>query len=170
MKIITPPQRIKDSRNEGKLKIFLAGSIEMGKAYNWQEDITVVMEKEVHHLLRDKLVIFNPRRSDWDSSWKQEATNPQFFQQVNWELRGLEESDLIFFYFCPGTTSPISLFELGLATRKDKVVVLCPEGFHRKGNVDIYCENFNFTTVDNYGQFIEYLHKEYDWMIDEEKE
>lgn len=41
--------------------IFLAGSIEMGKAENWQKRI-------VDELSDKGYTFFNPRRDDWDSS------------------------------------------------------------------------------------------------------
>jgi len=117
-------------------KIFLGGSIEMGKAIDWQRDL---IER-----LKDEFIIFlNPRRSDWDSSWTQEITNPQFKEQVDWELNGLETADIIVMVFDPNTMSPISLLELGLYASSKKMVVICPEGFWRKGNVDIVCEKHN---------------------------
>lgn len=43
------------------INVFLAGSIEMGKAKEWQ--------KEFIEALSDKPIRFlNPRRNDWDSS------------------------------------------------------------------------------------------------------
>jgi len=57
-------------------------------------------------------------------------------------------------YFDSNTKSPITLLELGLFTKVDKhlgttqkVVVCCPEGFYRKGNVDIVCERYNIIQV-----------------------
>jgi hypothetical protein len=94
-------------------------------------------------------VLFNPRRAEWDSSWLQDIENPQFYQQVNWELNALEKSDLIFMYFAPGTKSPISLLELGLFAHTGKMIVCCPEGFWRKGNVEIVCERFNIPLYEN---------------------
>ena len=124
--------------NKGK-KIFLAGSIEMGKAEDWQ---TLV----VNSLKDTDWIILNPRRSDWDSSWKQDKNNPQFREQVEWELQGLEEADVILFYFDKDTKSPITLLELGMSARRDldfqKILVVCPEGFYRKGNVDLVCERY----------------------------
>ena len=63
--------------------VFLAGSIEMGKAENWQEKVTKVFNDLGY-------IVFNPRRDDWDSTWTQEFSNSQFYQQVNWELNSLE--------------------------------------------------------------------------------
>jgi hypothetical protein len=118
----------------GQISIFLAGSIEMGKAEDWQKVLTSKLEA-----LGKDLTVFNPRRDDWDSTWTQEQSNPQFNHQVNWEINRLEECDIIFMYFSPETQSPISLLELGkFAGRKD-MVVCCPKGFWRKGNVDIVC-------------------------------
>lgn len=115
--------------------IFLAGSIEMGTAENWQSKL---IEK-----FKDADVTFlNPRRDDWDSSWEQSIENPEFHQQVSWELNSIDKADIVVFYFDPNTKSPITLMELGyvLGAKKDNVIVCCPDGFWRKGNVDIMCE------------------------------
>jgi hypothetical protein len=112
--------------------VFLAGSIEMGSADDWQS----VIPKRFKHM---NVLFFNPRRDEWDSSWKQEQSNPNFNHQVNWEMNKLEESDIIFMYFAPDTKSPISLLELGAYGDSGKMIVCCPEGFWRKGNVEIFC-------------------------------
>lgn len=121
--------------------IFLAGSIEMGTAEQWQKTTKDYLQK---HLPGDA-VLLNPRRDDWDSSWVQSIKNKQFKQQVNWELEGMERSDYTFMYFSPGTKSPITLLELGLHCPypDNQTIVVCPDGFWRKGNVDVTCEYFN---------------------------
>jgi hypothetical protein len=126
--------------------IFLAGSIEMGKAENWQARV-----EEFFKYYPREITILNPRREDWDSSWTQEFTNPQFYQQVNWELTSLDAADLIIMYFHPDTKSPISLLEFGMYAESNKMLVCCPTGFWRKGNVDIVCERYsipNYETLD----------------------
>jgi hypothetical protein len=124
--------------------IFLAGSIEMGVAEDWQSKVTDEVRKF-------ECTIFNPRREEWDSSWKQEQGQDQFNEQVNWELENLEKSDIVFLYLAPGTKSPISLLELGLHATGGKMIVVCPEGFWRKGNVDIVCTRHqipSYTTLE----------------------
>jgi hypothetical protein len=126
-------------------KVFLAGSIEMGAAEDWQSMVPKHFEDKTN------LVFYNPRRDDWDSSWEQKESNPQFNHQVNWELDKLAESNYIFMYFSPETKSPISLLELGLFIRKRNVIICCPDGFWRKGNVEIVCSRFNiplFNTLE----------------------
>jgi Nucleoside 2-deoxyribosyltransferase like len=116
-----------------EIRIFLAGSIEMGHAENWQERIASAMSEV------SNVVILNPRRDDWDSSWEQRADNPQFFEQVNWELDMLDAADIVVMYLAPDTKSPISLLELGLCARSGTLKVCCPEGFWRRGNVEVVC-------------------------------
>lgn len=139
-KIIKPS----DENQEQELypSVFLAGSIEMGKAENWQKTV----EKELENF---EITIFNPRRDDWDSSWTQEQSNPQFNHQVNWELNKLENSHIIFMYLSPETQSPISLLELGRFAGCGNVVVCCPKGFWRKGNVDILCTRENIPLFED---------------------
>ena len=152
MKIITPPNPI--TKNLGpSVQVFLAGSIEMGKAEDWQSKAISGLEKIEHHFA-EELTIFNPRRPDWDSSWTQEFTNPQFYQQVSWELNALEQSDFIIMYFCPDTQSPISLLELGLHAKSGKLLVCCPKGFWRKGNVDIVCEKYGIPCFEDLNELL----------------
>jgi hypothetical protein len=128
--------------------VFLGGSIEMGKAEMWQNKVADRFDK------LDWLV-FNPRRDEWDPSWEQKVTNQQFSEQVNWELDALVTAEYILMYFQPGTMSPVSLLELGLF--HNKCVVVCPEGFWRKGNVDITCEKFGIPQRDTLEHAIEYI-------------
>lgn len=142
--VVKPPKPI--NPYHGTIRIFLGGSIEMGVAEDWQTNLIDEVSK---HFDLPEITFLNPRRESWDSSWEQSIENPQFYQQVNWELNGLEQSDFIVMYLLPGTKSPISLLELGLYASSGKMLVCCPEGFWRKGNVDIVCENYNIKEFDN---------------------
>jgi hypothetical protein len=145
--IIKPPHSIENIRN--KFSVFLAGSIEMGIAENWQEKIESALKET------DDICILNPRRDDWDPSWKQSIENDQFNEQVNWELEGLEKANMIVFYFSPETKSPVSMLELGLFARSGKLVVCCPEGFWRKGNIDFVCQKYKIKQVNNLQEIIQ---------------
>lgn len=134
--------------NKTKHMIFLAGSIEMGKAENWQTRVTEALKNY-------DVTILNPRRDDWDSSWTQTIEDPKFREQVEWELQALEDATEILMYFDPTTKSPISLLELGLFAKTGKLIVCCPEGFWRKGNVDIVCKRYGVMQVDNLNKLYE---------------
>ncbi len=130
MNVIKPPSELSNG-----FSIFLAGSIEIGAAVNWQDRVT--------KLLNDREgTIYNPRRDEWDSTWTQSIDNPQFREQVEWELNAMEQANVILMYFDPSTKSPISLLELGLFATSGKLIVCCPDGFWRKGNVDIVCHRY----------------------------
>jgi hypothetical protein len=119
----------------------------MGKAENWQEKLT-------KGLANKNVTICNPRRDDWDSSWVQKIENPQFNEQVTWELNAQEKSDLIPVYFDPKTQSPITLLEVGLFNKR--CVVCCPEPFWRKGNIDIVCKRYGIPQVNSLDELIKY--------------
>lgn len=135
--IYYPPDNI-SYRNRNSKSIFLAGTIDNNNSIDWQQNI--INELKFH---KDFYYIFNPRRKDWDSSWLPEFSNPNFYQQVNWELNALDNADIIIMYFLPDSKSPISLLELGLYATSGKLRVVCPDGFYRKGNVDIVCNKYN---------------------------
>jgi hypothetical protein len=122
--------------------VFLAGSIEMGIAEDWQTKLASDLEDI-------PVTLFNPRRDSWDSSWEQRMSNPEFRYQVTWEMNMLEIADIIFLYFSPETKSPISLHELGLHADSGKLIVCCPDGFWRKGNVEITCARHGIPLYDD---------------------
>ncbi|GAA4107556.1 hypothetical protein GCM10022393_02950 [Aquimarina addita] len=144
MKLITAPSFIELDKN---LSVFLAGSIEVDSAERWQDLV-------IRELSEDKVTLLNPRRASWDNSWEQSIDNPKFNEQVTWELDALEQADLIILYFDKNTKSPISLLELGLYAASNKLIVCCPDGFWRKGNVDIVCKRYGVPQVDSLEELI----------------
>lgn len=115
----------------------------MGAAENWQAKVTKYFME-----LTD-FTVLNPRREDWDNSWEQTFTSPNFYQQVNWELNGLDRATHIILYLLPDTKSPVSLLELGLYAASGKLLICCPTGFWRKGNVDIVAERYGIPVYED---------------------
>ena len=136
--VVKPPTPL--HKAPGTLAVFLAGSIEMGGAPPWQEEI----EAAVAAL---PVTIWNPRREAWDASWRQSIDEPLFREQVEWELEAQERADLVAMYFAPETRAPVTLLELGLFARSGKLVVCCPEGYWRRGNVQVVCRRYGAREV-----------------------
>lgn len=117
----------------------------MGKAEDWQQ-------KVVNALRDSDVAVLNPRRDNWDPTWEQSTSNRKFVEQVNWELNAIDHADFVVFYFDPNTKSPITLLELGLCAgaraHSQNIIVCCPDGYWRKGNVDIVCKTYGLTLVD----------------------
>ena len=104
-KVFTPPDEVFKGTFSGvdvpPKTIFLAGSIEMGKAEDWQS-------KMVESLSEFNCQVFNPRRV-------LPPTDTQDIKiQINWELDHLQLADIVFMQLCAFTISPISLLELGV--------------------------------------------------------
>ncbi len=136
----------------GTISVFLAGSIEMGAAIDWQ--------CRVKDALQDlDVAVLNPRREAWDASWPQTPDFAPFREQVEWELVAQEAASLVIFYFAPDTKSPITLLELGLNARR-RSIVCCPTGYWRKGNVDMVCRRYGLPQAETLDDLIEALRLE----------
>jgi hypothetical protein len=151
MPIYKAPEHI-ENRNRTLKSVFLAGSIEMDKAIDWQ--------KQCEQALTESYNVFNPRRTSWDATWKQEISNPNFKEQVVWELESMEAADYIIMFFAEGTKSPISLLEFGLYAKSNKLLVVCESNFWRKGNVDVVCEKYEVQQFQNLNEVLGYLKKD----------
>lgn len=138
----------KYTKEKGKTYVFLAGSIEQGKAEDWQTKLTKAIENNC-----ENVVVLNPRRDDWDSSWKESIKNKQFKEQVDWELDAQEQADYIFMYFDKETKSPITLLELGLFADPKRLVICCPDGYWKKGNVEVVADRKGIELYNDYEEF-----------------
>jgi len=143
-KVFKAPESVENPDNLPS--VFLAGAIDMGSAEDWQKEITEALSDV-------GCVILNPRRDDWDSSWKQEIENDQFREQVEWELDGMEQATVVAMALTKDSKAPISLLELGLHASGGKMLVFCPEGFYRKGNVDIVCKRYGIPVLEDFEEF-----------------
>jgi hypothetical protein len=132
------------------ISVFLGGSIELGTAEAWQAKILEEFQEE-------DITFLNPRRDNWDWSTEQSIGNATFYEQVRWENDALDYADIIIIYFDPNTKSPISLHELGLYAGSGRVLVCCPKGFWRKGNVDITCDRYSIPLVESYEELVNAL-------------
>jgi hypothetical protein len=145
-RIIKPPAPL--DLHGAERSLFLAGSIDMGRAEPWQAGVE-------RALVDEEVVILNPRRDRWDASWEQSLENPLFREQVEWELSGQERATVIAMFFAPDTKAPITLLELGLFARSGKLIVCCPAGFWRRGNVEVVCVRYGIPLVDRLTTLIE---------------
>ncbi len=144
---IKAPHEIPDIKT---IKIFLGGSIEMGVAEEWQKYIA-------EQLADEDVLLLNPRRDRWDNSWEQSKDNQDFRGQVEWELDALSKSDYIIMYFDPNTKSPISLLETGLYAQSGKLLVVCPDGFWKKGNIDVVQERYGFLQFSTLDELLKHV-------------
>ncbi|EFX02061.1 hypothetical protein CMQ_2110 [Grosmannia clavigera kw1407] len=123
-----------DQAPRGVKSVFLAGTTSKVDEADWRETLSALFSDL-------PVTIYNPYRADWDSTWREDINFVPFREQVEWELAMQEKADMVVIYFHPATQAPISLLELGLCARTPgKAIVLCPEGYWKRGNVQIVCQ------------------------------
>ena len=127
--------------------IFLAGAIDQGQAEDWQEKVARALDEF-------DITILNPRRDHWDPSWDQTPENPEFRQQVEWELDAQEAADMVIFVFTKDSKAPITFLEFGLFAPKKDAVVCAEDGFYRSGNLQIVSERLNVPYYDNLDEML----------------
>lgn len=128
--------------------LFLGGSIDMGGAAKWQDVLISDLDSE-------DVIILNPRRDDWDSSWSQEPEEGNnFTNQVNWEMYGQDVADLNVYYFAAKSMAPITLLEMGKYASVEKTVVYCDPEYTRRGNVILFCNRYGIVWTEDYDEFL----------------
>lgn len=106
MQYIEAPFEYSDNRPS----VFLAGGIT--GTPGWQFRLAAM-------LCGTTWVVVNPRRQDFPMGDDEIGR-----EQIAWEKRHLDRASLIAFWFPAETLCPITLYELGVATRMDKPILV----------------------------------------------
>lgn len=122
-----------------KPSVFLAGPT---SGRDWRKSV-------IKFLVELDIVILNPQRFDWDSTWAEDFSDPRWTEQVNWEMDMRETADVVAFMFDDAIVAPITLLELGLSAHSGKVVVCISDGYPKKGNVAVVCQRYNIQQVSS---------------------
>jgi hypothetical protein len=140
-RLIQAPAPFPISERATEPSLFLAGSWALG--LDWQTPL----KRLLSHL---PVTIIDPYRADWDGTWIQDISFTPFREQVEWELELQETATVMLVYFAEGTQAPISLLEFGLWCREkpERMVVYCPDGWWRKGNIQIVCKKWGVKLVE----------------------
>ncbi|KAF1733294.1 hypothetical protein CRV24_007193 [Beauveria bassiana] len=125
----------------GVQSVFFAGTTSKVDSTDWRDTLAALLSAH-------PITIYNPYRADWDSTWREDVDFAPYREQVEWELDKQEKADTVIVYFHPATQAPISLIEFGLSARiPGKMIVLCPEGYWKRGNVQIVCQKYGIEMV-----------------------
>ena len=153
IRVITPPSFI--TLDNSRTSVFLAGSIEMDKAEQWQQKFIDNLIFEVRKMNSGKGIdIFNPRRANWDITVKQSIEDPVFYQQVRWELDYLGNVKVRVFYFAPNTLSPVSLLEFGKFFSYPNTFLCVNPDYQRAGNLEVFANKYKIKIHQNLGDII----------------
>ena len=142
MIIVTPEETISKLPNKPNSKsVFLAGTIDNGDSLNWQNKTII----ELMNLGINDIEIYNPRREHWNPNPSKEEMECQ----IKWEQEYLDKADFIAMVLLDDSKSPISLLELGLYAKSNKLIVFCTPDFYRWDNVRLTCEKYNIQLVES---------------------
>ena len=142
MIIVTPEETISKLPNKPNSKsVFLAGTIDNGDSLNWQNKTII----ELMNLGINDIEIYNPRREHWNPNPSKEEMECQ----IKWEQEYLDKADFISMVLLDDSKSPISLLELGLYAKSNKLIVFCTPDFYRWDNVRLTCEKYNIQLVES---------------------
>ena len=146
MIIITPEEIVNKETNKLDAKsVFLAGTIDNGDSLNWQDRVII----ELINLGID-CEIYNPRRKHWNTN----PTKEELEKQIEWEQYHLDRANIIVMVLLDDSKSPISLLELGLYAKENKLIVFCTPNFYRFDNVRMTCKKYNIELVQNLNPLI----------------
>ena len=138
MYLVTAPEVYKPQG--GEICVFLAGGIT--NCANWQKEVIQTLYKEVRGICKpDCLVVFNPRRENFPIHDPNAAQ-----EQIEWEFKYLEMSDIFSMYFCSGISDqPICMYELGRHLHRisskigwsfaDHAIITVEDGYKRYADV-----------------------------------
>lgn len=143
--IVITPDNIINKKNNGlnTKSIFLAGTIDNGNSENWQMKVIESLEKTDL-----SLEIYNPRRKNWNPNPSKEDME----YQIKWEQEHLDKANLIVMVLLDNSKSPITLLEMGLYAKSNKLIVFCTDKFYRWDNVRLTCDKYNiplYQTTDS---------------------
>jgi len=147
--LITAPDYI--GLSPRKISIFLGGSIEAGKAEDWQKDLIKYIDNKEYS---SKIELLNPRRDAWDASWPVDDPNhAALAEQINWELYYQDKADILIYYFATGTISPITLLEMGTYASHNPLIYI-QGGYKRHANVKITADHFGWDYYEDRESFL----------------
>lgn len=124
-----------------KKRIFLAGSMDVNVTNTWRNSIV--------NELYNTYDFFDPTIDNHDN-----LTDTQMRNHILWELKALELSDIVLLNLLPESKSPISLIELGMYVKTNKLIVVCPEEFYTSRYLEELCSYYK---VDLYKSLLDFL-------------
>ncbi|KAF7546920.1 hypothetical protein G7Z17_g8099 [Cylindrodendrum hubeiense] len=125
-----------------RLSVFLAGTTSATGERDWRDALS-------NSLADQPVTLFNPKRTDWDSTWREDSSDKRWADQIQWELDMQDVADVIVVLFHGVTPAPISLAEMGMASRTGKLIACALDGYSKQGYVEAVCRKYKAPFVRN---------------------
>lgn len=132
--------------DDGRLCVFLAGVLG-----DWREEV-------VRDLQDLDVVIFDPVRKDWDSTWVESVDDVRFVEQTLWEFWRQAEAGLVLFYFGSAEADGVvTMMEFGLWAGTGRAVVLESPDFRKWGYIRVICGELGVKIVRSVKEFRQFV-------------
>ncbi|KAH6886283.1 hypothetical protein B0T10DRAFT_490939 [Thelonectria olida] len=139
--IILAPSRPEQTHRRS---IFLAGTTTATGEADWREALSKALADQ-------PVTIFNPKRDDWDSSWREDSSDERWAEQIQWELDMQHQANIVVVLFHGVTAAPVSLAEMGMASQTGKLIACALDGYSKRGYVEAVCWKYKapFVTTED---------------------
>ena len=143
-----------EEAQEKTISVFLAGSIEMGQARDWQNEM--IGDEAECSLSSLDIAIYSPRRLKFAKLKGEDGFPEAFKEQLDWEHKHLEGSSIISMFFWGGwphekeikRLAPVTMLELGEFCHSGRIIVGCEQTYPKRDNVEYVCKKHGITIVD----------------------
>lgn len=132
----------------GRRTVFLAGTTSATGEADWRESLASALGGQLPPDTARDIVLLNPKRDDWDSTWREDFRDARWAEQVQWELDMQDAAHLVVVFFHGVSPAPISLLELGLCVRSGRAVVCALDNYSKRGNVEAVCRRYGAVMVN----------------------
>ena len=149
-RVIKPPAPL--ALAEGERSEFLAGSIEMGRAEAWQATV----EQALADL---DVALLNPRRDEWGRLLGAVDRQPAVPRAGGMGTGGAGAGVIGRHALRSVPRAPVTLLELGLMARSGKLLVCCPTGFWRRGNVEVVCARHGVSLIEDLAELVQTIRR-----------
>ncbi|PKK54757.1 hypothetical protein CI102_262 [Trichoderma harzianum] len=122
--------------------VFLAGTTSDTGEADWRQTLTEALSGL-------SITIYNPYRSDWDATWREDISDNRWVEQVHWELEMQDKADIVVVFFHGVSLAPISMLELGMCIRFGKAIICAMPDYLKRGNVEAVCRRYGATFVSS---------------------
>jgi hypothetical protein len=159
---VLTPQDQWDGSLDGCIKIFLSGSVDLGKPVGWQEKFINGLTKLSDPVSGDErfksksFCVLNPKMAVNNPS--PTLDNQEFCNKIHWEHQMMSLADIVFCNFMKKSQAPSAIYGLLLnAQAQGKTIVRCPLEYSRYPLVKLVTESYQIPLLGDTGSVVDVM-------------
>lgn len=160
--VVGPQDQQWDGSLDGCIKIYLSGSVDLGKPMGWQEKFINGLTKLSDPVNGDdrfknkSFCVFNPRMPIGNPS--PTLDNPEFCGKFRWELQMMGVADVVFCNFLKKSKAPSAIYGLLLSAQTPgKVILRCPLEYSGYPTIKLISEVYQVPLLGDTGSVVDVM-------------